>query len=217
MNKTYFTLLTTLLMTTLFPLYTFADAPKLWIEGNYVNGEPILQEGRTLVPLRFISETLGIPITWDDATKQVALQKGEQTYTFTIAKAQYLMGDQTVDLDVAPQIIHERTYVPLRVIAEIFDKQVDWDGTNRTVIIGNGYVPPAAAPKPPVAPAAKSTNPVKSPTVYDTTQGKIKGNRNSMIYHCPGQRDYNRISVKNVVYFDTEEAAQAAGYRRALR
>lgn len=51
----------------------------------------------------------------------------------------------------------------------------------------------------------------------DTTQGVIKGNRNSMIYHVPGGASYNKISENNVVYFNSEEEAQAAGYRRAKR
>lgn len=51
----------------------------------------------------------------------------------------------------------------------------------------------------------------------DTTQGPVKGNTNSMIYHVMGQRDYNKISVNNVVWFNSEEEARAAGYRRAKR
>lgn len=45
----------------------------------------------------------------------------------------------------------------------------------------------------------------------------IKGNKNSMIYHLPGQRDYNKISPKNIVWFRSEEEAIAAGYRKAKR
>lgn len=51
----------------------------------------------------------------------------------------------------------------------------------------------------------------------DTSYGKIKGNRKSMIYHVPGGAFYNKISQKNVVYFDSESQARAAGYRRAER
>lgn len=53
--------------------------------------------------------------------------------------------------------------------------------------------------------------------IADTTTGKIKGNRKSKIYHKPGQSAYNMISVENVVYFDTEEEAQAQGYRPAKK
>ena len=57
----------------------------------------------------------------------------------------------------------------------------------------------------------------QSSTPTSTGQGIIKGNKNSKIYHLPGQRDYDKISPKNVVYFNSEAEAQAAGYRVAKR
>ncbi|EGS32985.1 putative cell wall binding repeat 2 [Finegoldia magna SY403409CC001050417] len=48
-------------------------------------------------------------------------------------------------------------------------------------------------------------------------EGRIKGNMNSMIYHLPGQRDYNKIKLIHIRYFKTEKEARAAGFRRALR
>lgn len=48
-------------------------------------------------------------------------------------------------------------------------------------------------------------------------EGRIKGNMNSMIYHLPGQRDYNKIKPIHIRYFRTEKEARAAGFRRALR
>jgi methylphosphotriester-DNA--protein-cysteine methyltransferase len=44
---------------------------------------------------------------------------------------------------------------------------------------------------------------------------KIKGNKNSRIYHLPGCASYNAISPKNIVWFKTEAEATAAGYRKA--
>ena len=48
-------------------------------------------------------------------------------------------------------------------------------------------------------------------------EGRIKGNMNSMIYHLPGQRDYNKIKPSHIRYFRTEKEARAAGFRRAFR
>lgn len=45
---------------------------------------------------------------------------------------------------------------------------------------------------------------------------QMKGNRESKIFHAPDQRDYARTR-ENVECFDTEEAARAAGYRKAQR
>ncbi|MFQ5801607.1 MAG: thermonuclease family protein [Candidatus Methylomirabilales bacterium] len=48
-------------------------------------------------------------------------------------------------------------------------------------------------------------------------EGKIIGNARSKIYHVPGQAHYGRVSEKNRAYFDTEDEAIRAGYRRAKR
>jgi len=46
-------------------------------------------------------------------------------------------------------------------------------------------------------------------------QGDIIGNRNSHIYHLPGCPGYGALKEKNEVYFESEEQAEHAGYRRA--
>lgn len=45
---------------------------------------------------------------------------------------------------------------------------------------------------------------------------KIIGNKRSKIYHLPGQAGYH-IEEENRVYFNSEEEAVRAGYRRAKR
>lgn len=45
---------------------------------------------------------------------------------------------------------------------------------------------------------------------------RIIGNRNSKIYHVPGQAGY-RLNVANAVYFKSEQQAIRAGYRRSRR
>ena len=47
------------------------------------------------------------------------------------------------------------------------------------------------------------------------TVGKIKGNKNSKIYHVPGGKSYDKVKETNAVYFDSEEEAKSAGYRKA--
>lgn len=49
----------------------------------------------------------------------------------------------------------------------------------------------------------------------DKPQGQIIGNKNSLIYHVPGGAFYDKVSQANRVYFDSEEAAQKAGYHKA--
>jgi hypothetical protein len=44
---------------------------------------------------------------------------------------------------------------------------------------------------------------------------KIRGNKNSRIYHLPGCPNYDDIAIRNRVYFESHEEAKAAGFRKA--
>ncbi|MCI8884388.1 MAG: DNA/RNA non-specific endonuclease [Dorea sp.] len=51
-----------------------------------------------------------------------------------------------------------------------------------------------------------------------TEEGVIRGNSRSKIYHCPGQAAYEEMAdSKNLVIFGSEQEAEAAGYRKAMR
>ncbi|WP_416274811.1 hypothetical protein [Lactococcus garvieae] len=52
--------------------------------------------------------------------------------------------------------------------------------------------------------------------IYTKDQGAIIGNSKSKIYHLPGQAGYH-MNSSNAVYFDSEEQAIAAGYRKSKR
>lgn len=62
---------------------------------------------------------------------------------------------------------------------------------------------------------------VEETTNEDTTSEEtieIRGNKNSKIYHMPGQDSYEEMAdSKNLVIFHSEQEAQAAGYRKAKR
>ena len=60
---------------------------------------------------------------------------------------------------------------------------------------------------------AERTKPLQTPSKIS---GKIIGNKKSKIYHLPGQANYD-IKEENRVYFDTEEEAIRAGYRKTKR
>lgn len=61
------------------------------------------------------------------------------------------------------------------------------------------------------------SNPVNTPapSSAENLQGKIIGNKNSLIYHLPGGASYDKVSEANRIYFNSEADAQKAGYRKA--
>lgn len=91
-------------------------------------------------------------------------------------------------------------------------------GQNQAAVVAPP--PPALVAPPPPAPAPPPASGGRFPPsgANCPTNAPIKGNRSSSgewIYHVQGQQAYNRTIPEDC--FATEDAARAAGYRRALR
>lgn len=119
---------------------------RIWMKGDMVKSDvaPYIYEERTMVPLRVISENLGKEVLWDGANRSVQISDGYGGVLYlTIDKKEienFAGGNgNTIKLDVAPRIKDDRTFVPLRAIAEAFGEKVDWDKDKRVVVIGDGY------------------------------------------------------------------------------
>lgn len=150
MKKRRLILLSFLAVLLLFPQIARAQAPvKLWIHGDYVTSDayPFIENNRTLVPLRVISENLGCEVKWDGASRKVTVTKSGLTATLTIGNRAIAVTkggvDTTITTEVAAKISNNRTFVPIRAIGELFGEVVDWDKNGRTVVIGTGYTPQA--------------------------------------------------------------------------
>lgn len=96
---------------------------------------PIIQNGRTLVPLRAIFEALNGTVDWDDTTKTVTSKRSDVIISLQIGSDQMIVNNEVKVLDVPAQIINSRTLVPVRAISEAFGCNVGWDGNTKTVTI----------------------------------------------------------------------------------
>lgn len=152
-----FIVLCSLIVVLIFSSISLAADPydlKLWVNGDYVETDvaPFIENDRTMVPLRFVIETLGLEVKWDQPRKMATVYNpdsveglGGTTYFFIGDKHVYADQNKKENiayLDSPAIIVNDRTFVPVRFIAEYYGYKVDWDNDNRTVIIGEGYIPP---------------------------------------------------------------------------
>ncbi|MBE7018358.1 MAG: hypothetical protein E7413_00555 [Ruminococcaceae bacterium] len=108
----------------------------------YLNGErlktdvpPVIQNGRTLVPVRIISENLDTKVTWFEDRREVFLYGGKASILMGIDYPKVIVNGKTETIDVPPTIIDGRTLVPIRFLAEQFDLTVSWDEATRSVYL----------------------------------------------------------------------------------
>lgn len=141
------------------------EEASLLIGNTELPAKGIVQNGRTLVPVRVVTEAMDAQVTWDGATQTVHIVReipiigstmvedgnypieGWAYYevTFTIGSANFLYSNpDTTDavgaLDVPAQIINHKTMVPLRAACEYLYADVQWDGATSTATIDPSYV-----------------------------------------------------------------------------
>ena len=108
---------------------------KIMVSGKEIKPETpaYIENGRTMVPLRFISEALGEKVDWNAETKSVII--GDNKAVLAIGSKEIDANGKKITIDSPAVIKNSRTFVPLRAISEILGAKVDWDGTTKTVSI----------------------------------------------------------------------------------
>ena len=96
---------------------------------------PVIENGRTLVPLRAIFEKIGATVEWDGNTQTVKATKGDISISLTINNTTAYKNGQAITLDVPAKILNGRTLVPVRFIADCFGVNVEWIQDTKTVYL----------------------------------------------------------------------------------
>ena len=121
-----------------------AEGEDVTVRVNGINAvmqvPPVIQNDRTLVSLRSISNALSCDIAWDPDTRGITVTDGNELTYAWIGKENAFVTDAVkilgyAAMDVPPVIINDYTMVPIRAISELFGAQVNWDETSRTVDI----------------------------------------------------------------------------------
>lgn len=103
----------------------------------YSDVYPYIKNNRTYVPIRFIAEELGYDVKWDGYNRKVTMTNDGTTVELTIGSNKMMVNGKTVLLDAPAEIRDDRTFVPLRAIAEAFGEKVDYSKDYKAVYIGD--------------------------------------------------------------------------------
>jgi len=108
----------------------------------YVNGvepefdaPPIIKDGRTLLPLRAISEALKATVEWNEELQEITLTRGDTVIKLTLGSSIAYINGQEITLDVSAESIAGRTMVPGRFISEALKAVVKWESETQSVVI----------------------------------------------------------------------------------
>lgn len=142
-----------------------ATGIKVIVNGTPLNldTEPVIINGRTMVPLRAIFEALNARVVWSPTTSTVTGYKGTNKIQLKINDTRATVNGEPVYLEVPATIVSDRTLVPARFIAESLGAAVDWNNNTRTVTVTTGKADATpVAPPPEQPPEEKTVNGYKS-------------------------------------------------------
>ena len=114
----------------------------------YINGvaqtldaAPINRNNRTMLPVRFLANAFGVPnegIKWDAATRTATLTNATTTIVVTIDAPTMTVNGESVALDSPAIIESNRTYLPVRAIANalgVSNDNIAWDSATNTATL----------------------------------------------------------------------------------
>lgn len=126
--------ITTLILMVDSPIMSVNGTNKLIEETSTV--VPLIINNRTLLPIRSVAEEFGANVEWiGNDTGEISVKYKNTEITMWINSNAISVNGQIKLIDTPPTIINERTYLPIRYIADEFGWTVEWNGTDRTVTI----------------------------------------------------------------------------------
>lgn len=105
---------------------------------------PVIENGRTLVPIRAVFESAGADVSWNQDTKTATLEKDNYIVTVKLGESFITKNGMPIAIDCPSKIINDRILIPVRAIAEAMDFGVTWNPIYRSVLIatdGKAYRP----------------------------------------------------------------------------
>jgi hypothetical protein len=107
------------------------------VNGNTVklDAAPIALSGVTYLPLRFIADSMGAQVEWDQAKKKVTVIRGNTMLELQIGSTDLVVNGVRQPAAAEPILRGGRTLVPLRLISEQLGLSVGWEQTTKTVTI----------------------------------------------------------------------------------
>jgi hypothetical protein len=116
---------------------TGQEGLKIFVQGKRPNFDqpPVIKEGRTLIPVRAITQALGAEVSYDNETKEVTITRDDSTIILKLDSVTAVIDGEEYQLDVPAAAINGRTVIPLRFVSQALNSEVEYDGKNGIITI----------------------------------------------------------------------------------
>lgn len=96
---------------------------------------PIIEDERTLLPIRAIVEAIGGTVLWEGQTQKITITSADTKIMLTVGSTLAKVNNRIIPIEKAPKIYDGVTLVPLRFVAESLNMSVNWNGETKEIIL----------------------------------------------------------------------------------
>ena len=109
-----------------------------------IDAKSFISQGRTMIPVRYVAESMGMKVEWDKKTMTVILKNKEMTVKIPVKTDKIIVikadgTKQEYTSDIKPIVKNGRTYLPISNIAKVLDLKpgegIKWDNNTKQVTI----------------------------------------------------------------------------------
>lgn len=128
--------------------YKIEDLKKCWSEYTknapyvYLNGvrlafdtPPVIENGVTLMPLRFLLETAGASVDWNEETRTALITYNNINIKITQNSDKAYINGAECDMGACAEILDNKMMIPLRFVSEGMGFSVEWDQNQNSIYI----------------------------------------------------------------------------------
>lgn len=98
-----------------------------------IDAAPLLKNGTTYVPIKYILDSFGGTATWNNTSKKIMVIRGETFMELTVDKKEFMLNGSQKSAEVAPIVTGGRTLVPLRLVSEQLGITVKWEQKTKSI------------------------------------------------------------------------------------
>lgn len=94
-----------------------------------------INNGSTMVPFRYLGESMGADISWIADSRTAVYQLNGTEIRMQVGSKTAWVNGKPVTMNVAPEIKNDRLYIPLRFVSENLNAQVQWIPESKQAVI----------------------------------------------------------------------------------
>jgi len=100
--------------------------------------QPQTINGQVMVPVRSVFEKMGATVAWDQPSQTVTADVNGKTVVLTIGDSEATVDGQMRYLPIPPQVVGDRTLVPMKFLGDALGNQLTWNGDTSLLAITVG-------------------------------------------------------------------------------